>query len=124
MLDTKIIRAFISGFVSYLVHLSTLYFLTKFYYLDLTLNNCIGFTAGVFVNFVGYSIVVFDNKKKIFFHFFSFFGLNICLLLLHTLFFLLLLRLDLHYLISQSLSSVLVFLITFFISKNFIFKAQ
>jgi putative flippase GtrA len=121
MISKQIIRAFISGTLAYLVHLSILIILIEIFYLHPLKSNMIGFCLGVVVNFLLYVTWVIPIKKMYLNNFLFFFIINIIGLVLHSLIFYSLYILKINYIFSQSISSMLIFLLNYHISKKYIF---
>ena len=123
MVAKQFLRAFISGLLAYLIHLSILVLLSEFLGFIELMANIIGFILGVAINFIGYKKWVLPNnngslRKQLT----NFYFLNFFALLIHIFLFYFLLKMNIHYIISQSICSILVFVLSFTVSKNIIFK--
>lgn len=121
MISKEIINAFVSGTIAYLSHLAILVFLVEIFFFHALISNIIGFCFGVIINFLLYAFWVIPTKKISIKHFMSFFIINLLGLILHSIFFYCLNTQNINYVLSQSISSILVFIINFRIYKNFIF---
>ena len=116
-------RAFISGSLSYLAHLQILIFFSEILNNSKVVGNVIGFLAGVGINFIGYKFWVLPTKGHLYNQLSKFYLLNFFALLLHTSLFYFLLEIQINYIIAQSSCSLLIFTLSFLISKRTIFKS-
>lgn len=121
MISKQILRAFISGTLAYLVHLSALVILIEIFYLHPLQSNMIGFCLGVVINFLLYVTWVTPVKKMQLKQFSFFFISHIIGFALNSIIFYILYLLKIHYIFSQSISTMLIFILNFYISKKYIF---
>ena len=119
----KLMRSFLSGCCSCAFHVCVFSLMKEFFLLQLQLANALGFCMGVLMNYLIHKFWVFPNSDvKGRLNFILFLGLNTVGLCLHSIFFWIGTEINLNIFVALALSSLLVFLFTFTLSSNFIFK--
>lgn len=120
----QIIRFAIVGFIATIIDYALLYILTEYFHIYYLISSVISFTSSLIVNYILSVIWVFDvknkkaNQKILLFVILSIIGLIINQIILYTLSDLL----NIYYMISKLISTIIVMIYNFITRKKFIEK--
>ena len=120
----QIIRFAIVGFIATIIDYALLYILTEYFHIYYLISSVIWFTSSLIVNYILSVIWVFDvknkkaNQKILLFVILSIIGLIINQIILYTLSDLL----NIYYMISKLISTIIVMIYNFITRKKFIEK--
>ncbi len=117
------LRYIFSGCIALIAHLSLMSILIEIFLITPLLSSNIGFVFAIFVNFYLQYFFTFKSNEDIHKSFLKYFMFCLLGLFLNSLFFTFLNVFINKYLVSQTVTTFLIFVLNYFLNKFLIFKA-
>jgi putative flippase GtrA len=120
----KFLKYGVGGGLAFITTLSLTYLLTekiKIYYL---ISAVLGYLSGFFINFTFQAFITFKTKTELYFRrFLKFCFFQIIGLIFYSILIVFFTEiLDIYYLVSLILSSALIYFLSFYLAKKFVFN--
>ncbi len=121
----ELLRYLVTGSIALLLHLLVLYFLVENFKLDKTFASGVGFVCATLVNYFLQKTFVFKSSVNLVSSFAIYCAITVSTLILNVaLFWLLSNATDMHYLFVQIVTTVVIFVLNYYLNRNVTFMQR